>query len=79
MRKKTLYENKGSALAIIYFLGFFMGLIIFCFRRFIYIKKEVSGLFIKGKIEKKTEKDKKKHSLFKYNKNKENKELKENG
>ena len=79
LRKKTLYENKGSALAIIYFLGFFMGLIIFCFRRFIYIKKEVSGLFIKGKIEKKTEKDKKKHSLFKYNKNKENKELKENG
>ena len=52
-RKITLYENKGTALAIIYFLGFFLGLIIFCFRKFIYINEEVSKLFLKEKFEKK--------------------------
>ena len=30
-RKRTLFENKGSILSLIYFLGFFLGLIIFFF------------------------------------------------
>ena len=34
-RKRTLFENKGSILSLIYFLGFFFGLIIFFFRKFI--------------------------------------------
>ena len=56
-RKITLYENKGSIISLIYFLGFFLGLIIFCFRNIIYIKKEVSKLFIKRKIDKRKKKD----------------------
>ena len=54
--KISLFRNKGSTLTIIYFLGFFFGLIIFCFRKFIYINEEVNKLFIKGKNEKDEEK-----------------------
>ena len=68
-RNINLFKNKGSALAIIYFIGFFLGLIIFCFRKFIYIKEEVHKLFIKGKISKSKEKNKIKESPVIYNKN----------
>ena len=49
-RKRTLYKNKGSFLSLIYLLGFFIAFIIFCFRRFIYITKEINKLY--EKIEK---------------------------
>ena len=56
-RKRTLFENKGSILSLIYFLGFFFGLIIFFFRKFIYINEEINKLFIKGKHEEILEKN----------------------
>ena len=45
-RKKILFEDKENILSLIYFLGFFFGLIIFCFRKFVYINEEVNKLFI---------------------------------
>ena len=59
-RKFNLFGNKGSALSLIYFLGFFLGIIIFCFRKFIYINEEVNKLFLKGKNEKNEKKFQKK-------------------
>ena len=56
-RKQTLYKNKGSFLSLIYFLGFFITFLIFCFKRFIYITEEINKLFIKEKIEKNEDKN----------------------
>ena len=70
----NLYKNKGSIFVSIYFTGFLIGFIIFCFRQFFFIQQEVMKLFIKEKIENKEEKDEKKdtdiESPIIYDKNK---------
>ena len=46
-RKVTIRENVGSILSNLYFIGFLIGLGIFCYRKLIYLKIELEKLFDK--------------------------------
>ena len=61
-RAVTFTKNIGSILSYSYFIGFILGLIIFCFRKFVYLQEEIEKLFenyyIKEKKDKKKDKNK---------------------
>ena len=46
-RKVTIRENVGNILSNLYFIGFLIGLGIFCYRKIIYLKIELEKLFEK--------------------------------
>ena len=46
---ETLYQNGGSILTIIYFLGYLATFIIFLYKKLNYLKNEISKLFTKTK------------------------------
>ena len=42
--KKSFYENTGSILSIVYFFGYLISFIFFCYRRLYYLKVEIEKL-----------------------------------
>ena len=59
-RVVTLTKNKGSILTYSYFICFIIGFIIFCCKKFDYLKEEIEKLFENFYIEEKKEKQKNK-------------------
>ena len=56
-RRVTFTKNVGSILTNLYFIGYLITFIIFCYIKFNYLKKEIEKLFVKRKIKENKEKD----------------------
>ena len=50
-RKITFTKNLGSILTYLYFIGYFIALIIFSYRKFLYLREEIDKLFKQEKNE----------------------------
>ena len=49
--KKIFFKNIGSLLCILYFLGYILSLILFCFKRINYLKIEIQRLYENNQLE----------------------------
>ena len=59
-RGVTFTKNAGNILSFIYFIGYLISFVIFCYRKLIYLKEEIGKLFDKEKKKKLRMKIKKK-------------------
>ena len=67
-RKVTIKENVGSILSNIYFIGYLIAFLIFCYNKASYLKTEIDKL-LKGENSNKNDITKNKDNIIIYNKN----------